>query len=136
MGGLIAGLIFSYFLSFSTMFICFYALAVKFKIGLNQWGIFRLLGAGLLALLFTSPFVSLVMIHTLLCICLSLIIHIFLATYLTTYSLTTLARPRNLLLLFKHRVASNMHPIVFSFLLALFGLVVTFFIIAFLFVQD
>lgn len=136
MGGLIAVLILSYFLSFSTIFLCFYALAVKLRIGKKQSDLFRLFGAGVLSILFTSSLVKIIMIHTLNSICVSLIVHVSLMTYLTTFSFDTLSKPRNIFLLVKQRIAPKMNPSAFGCLLSFLGIVTAFFIIAFLFIQD
>lgn len=136
MGGLLAGLVFSYFLSFSTMFLLFYAAAVKFKLGQKLPDLFRLVAAGFLAVLFMSPFVTFIMVKTLAAICIAFVVHVLLARYLTTISFETLSKPRNILLRIKHSIAPNVSPVIFSIAITAFGIIGSLFAIATLFFTD
>lgn len=112
------------------LFITFYALLVKADVSFKN---FRILIAFILSLV-AGLFCTMAMFYTYFQYVLFLLILGVMAslTYLATPTKETLAKPRNLILILRYKMAKSTHPFVFALLLT-FVCVLGFFVFASLF---
>ena len=135
MGGLLGGMKISFLLISSTSFLGLYALTVKLKITRHLNELIRLLISGTFSIVLGDYFISTVMVYTLFFVLISSTVNILSLKYLSTLTLETLSRPRNLVLLFKYKISPTTSPLSFSIALTFVYLLVIFFLTG-LFIQT
>lgn len=128
MEGFIGGLILAFFLTAFTYFFCVYALLVKLPFTRKFHDVLRLILSAAAAVFFayTSMWLVFIFMRSLLITC---VVLMFVSIrYLVKMSPETLAKPRNMILLFKYRVSRRTWPWAFSLVFTLLNLTAVFFL--------